>query len=342
MPFARRYNRPRKPPPRGKQPKKKRGKRKPSSGTREFGTIGKAVATGVRTLLSVLPGSGISVPIADFLFHAFGYADSFSVPTADNTVDAPVVRFTGVIGGVSVCPATLISATKLAVFDSNRNFGTRYMDGRIVKIRVDVVPSNVTSSRSGFWILAIQPFFTKEDAARYSNVDTPNVGQHALVGCYKSVTGPASVPLSLSYSPRVHDGFAFSFSPIEIDKLAILIRYEQIDRVAYTEFTADQFACELTIRGTVETRCPENSVSHTIYDDRVNDVFKGAYTDTHQGFSCVIQSTDRSKVYHFDGKTACLPNGDKRSCHVTGKVIPKMVGSASSSISGLEVLTIDE
>lgn len=298
--------------------------------------LGKLIAKGVKSLVSSVPVIGsVLDSVADFAFKAFGITNS----TLERAFDAVQVDHTALVARFHITPACLLVGSRNCIqIDMGRKVMTQYRDGRVINVTVKVQPINPVSKRNGDWSLALQPFFASEDRGAAGLSSTWNPTEQGMHHMYLSVSGPASQPLTLTYSPKMADGLAYHFMPLDSTFAEVVIRWEQPIRSTYATPSADDFACETIISGTLEQRLsaampPNNSGGYTI-TTTVVDVIKpvGMFiksipmNTTFQTFSSV-KCEDREKF--------CLVSGELRLPGKKGTLLDYPVASDTGGHSDL-------
>lgn len=261
----------------------RRAKRKPIRVTRRrraqqsTSSTGHAslIARGVRTLLSVLPGSKLTTGIADFAFKSLGYS----------TVMLPIDANTSTIkADLSVTGVTALFhlALKDLLFDSFTHgvridaatWTTNYEAGRLMSVKISVIPQTKMNNRQGQWAAVFIPFRSKEEATYYEQKS-----QGMLYEQVKVIPGaksaPATKPLHLSFSPTARDG-RLNFDLGLQDEIGVVsIGFDQTSRSSYGAFALDDFSCTVIVSGVVKLQRPHevsyaSTFTRTI-DDRLKD-----------------------------------------------------------------------
>lgn len=290
---------------RRKAPSKRRAGRR---GRRAVGrpSIGKLVATGVKSLLSSVPAVGsVLSEIADFGFKALGVATSVSV--SGSKFSASEVRFINLCARFDVRRSILLVGSRSCIqADSDRKVYSQYTDGRVVKMTIKILPINISEQRSGDWSLSFQPFFSPDDykSPALDNASMPSA--QGMKHMYLSTTGSASQPLTLQFVPNIHDGAAFQFASLDDPIGQVAIRFDQPVRATYGQFTANDFACQVIISGSMDLRTSGATCStgtsvktfNVTVDDKLKDVA-----------SVVHHLTAGASQFHIlkdDGSYACV------------------------------------
>lgn len=215
------------------------------------------VARGVRTLLSVLPGSKLTSGIADFVFGSLGYTKSISLH--ENNIIKADFQCTGLV-------ALFHLALKDVLFESfthglRKNaaeWQTNYQAGRLKTITIKVKPESSSGDRRGNWCLAFIPFRTEADNKYYDGLKSgPLYEQAKLIPGAKS--GSASQPLSVTFNVSGRDGRLNENVSMNTEIGAVIIAFDHTSRDAYSVFSADMFSCIATVSGVVQLQRPNET-----------------------------------------------------------------------------------
>lgn len=307
----------------GKHQKKRRNnnRRRRRPGKVGNPSVGRLIAKGVKSLVSSVPViGGVLENVADFAFKAFGITKVKSVVSTTNKVlhysfNEAEVQNTAVCARFHVTPASIVVGSRSCIqIDMGRKVMTQYRDGRVVSITIKIQPINPMGKRGGDWSLAIQPFFDATDAEGAGFKDTWYPTEQGMHHMYLSSTGPASQPLMLTYRPKITDGRAFTFMPLDKPFAEVVIRWEQPIRSAYGAFTAEEFACETIVSGSVEMRTSPSMAS----TNSGGYTFDTTVVDKLRSVAAFVYSDADNKAYAIrkDETFKCV-EGDS-SCKITG------------------------
>lgn len=257
--------------------------------TRSTG-YGGLIARGVRTLLSVLPGSTLTTGIADFVFKSLGYTSSLEGNLNKFAADIKVTALT----------ANFHIAAKDILFDSYTHgcktdlvtWASNYQAGRVRSVTIKVVPETPMGEVRGILGLAFIPFRNQEENTWY---DSHNAG--VLIEQLKRIpgakTGPAGKPLSITFRPGPSDGDLNFDVRLAREIGAVLIAFDQTSRDAYGMFTADQFSAMVYVSGIIELRRPQEEPYTIKYTRTIDDKMRTA-----AGF---VKRPSDPKFYRING-----------------------------------------
>lgn len=268
--------------------KRKFPKRKRQSPTSTgFGGL---LAHGVRTLLSVLPGSALTVGIADFVFKSLGYSTKSPILNSDQTVTA-TFQATGLTALFHIAlKDILFQSFTHGVRLNAAEWATNYSAGRLRSLCVKIIPQTPQAEKRGLLAMAFIPFRTDEEAIWYndkSRIQGMLFEQVKMIPGAKS--GPASRPLTINYRPKPSDG-RLNYDLGMLDEIgAITIGFDQTNRTVYNAFSQDDFSCTVVISGTVLLQRPQEVPYQLKYGRKIDD--KMASTQA------IILSSDRMLQY---------------------------------------------
>lgn len=279
-------------------------------------SIGRLIAKGVKSLVSSVPVVGdVLKDVLDFGFKAFGVTNLRA--SSSGQLIAAEVANTALVARFHITPACLLVGSRNCVqVDMGRKVMTQYHDGRVKSLSVRIQPTNTLASRSGDWSLAIQPFFTVEDrnaaGLALSKWHPTEQGMHHM---YLSTSGPASKPLQITYRPRISDGLAFGFMPLDSTYAEVVVRWEKPIRDVYSSFSANDFACETIISGSLEQRTsasmPPTNAGGYQFDTTVIDVL--------QEVGMFVFSRPDKKSYIL-ARRGLICQEREKNCLVTGTI----------------------
>lgn len=288
-------------------------KRKPGR-RRNRPSLGRLIASGVKTLLASVPGAGSTLSqFADFAFKALGLSAEKSLTNSITALKDVDTSITVLVARFHIKVSSLIVGSRDVIqSDMDRSVLCQYSDGRVVNLSVTAIPTNEASKRQGFWTMSLQPFSTPADAASKGFTEawcpTDQGMKHALL----STTGSALRNLSLSYTPKMSDGYAYTFQQLDSSYAEVAIRYADYNRDTYSSFKTSDFNCQVIVSGRVELRVsptmPPSDTGGFKYNTTVDDklkslaMFVSFHDDTlnktrtlaikSDGFSC--QDSDKS------------------------------------------------
>lgn len=255
---------------RGKKSAVKHGSSKPML------TTGALILTGIRTILSMIPGSTAIAEIADFVFKSIGMIKSSNISyneyrdTVINVIGLGgsfIPTYVNIIGGSPIVERTMSTKNKTGIQWVN----CEYLDAQLINVAFTATPSNPQSHRSGSWCISFTPFRSTEDETFYkAQKAVPEyITMSHMLG---AVSGPANKPLTLSYAPGVRDGYSSQFHRLNSGFGLICISYEDLSRNSNIEFTNEEFSCDISMKGTVRVRTSYVTSDATGYSDDMTDV----------------------------------------------------------------------
>lgn len=209
---------------------------------------GGLIARGVRTLLSVLPGSQLTTGIADFVFKSLGYSKVMSVRGSE--VDAEF-QATGLTALFHLALKDLLyESFTHGTRTAEAEWTTNYTSGRLLMVTIRVIPQSPTGQSRGQLALAFIPFRRDKDRTYYdNNAAGMRYDQVKVIPGAKS--GRANRPLTVTFRPRVRDGILFSSLDMLDEIGAVAIAFDQTNRNAYGAFGMDEFSCTVLVSGVV-------------------------------------------------------------------------------------------
>lgn len=227
-------------------PKKRSGRRlyQPTSSTGYGGLI----ARGVRTLLSVLPGSKLTTGIADFVFKSLGY--STKIAMCGSEVDAEF-QATGLCALFHLAlKDLLVDSYTHGTRTATAGWTTNYTNGRLLAVTIRVIPQAPTGQSRGQLALGFLPFRDDKDRKYYdSNAAGMRYDQLKVMPGAKS--GRANRPLQITFRPTVRDGRLYINMNMLDEIGAVAIAFDQTNRNAYGAFGMDEFSCTVLVSGIV-------------------------------------------------------------------------------------------
>lgn len=274
-------------------PKRKRGRgqqrrQRARGAPRQSSSIGRMLCKGVQTLASLIPGYGKAIAGGlDFLFRAIGQTSSRITPGGYATIkDVQICQMQAVF---EPCVGALISGSRAAQVEyksgtTNQTVVTSFSEIRIRSMTIEVMPNNPIEKRAGEITLSFQPYFLESDAKSPTFTDVLPLSQPAMRRQYLCTSGPADMPLSLTYKPRVTDGYAYGFRPVTqppdgtddvIGQCCIL--YRNLARDSFAEFKPSEFHCQVVISCEIEARTVSGLPFRYEVKRRVIDTQNAAY-----------------------------------------------------------------
>lgn len=260
-----------------------RGRRRQNRGRRQGNRVqqgaqgrvsrgwGNFVASGVRTILGLLPGGKT-------MQHLFDFAWKPTVMTSDIVHSAGQYSGTGLIVGLSSSTsftvASLVANSQYgSIVDASgvRSVRIPFHDGKIASISISASPTNVASKRSGEWVIGFCPFRTENDVGMFSS-RVPDFDD--VLRWPGSVSGPADKILNLRYVPRVYDGRIFGFLKLSETVGCSVVAYRDPNRTTYDNFTSGDFSATIKASARVFLRAQYPTSNATEYKDEITDELK--------------------------------------------------------------------
>lgn len=285
---------------RRKRSTNKRGRRMRPTPSISTSTFGRAIATGVKTLISYLPGSTAIQPIADFILKAVGLSTSDPVNGFMFSV-----TYVGLGSKFLIGYSTLIASTRECVLAGinethQQQLVCAWREVRLIEISITIASSGPIKERQGEWTLAFYPFYTSEEEENFtSDTEIPDKTGITRVAC--ATTSSAGQRLSLTYRPRVVDGFIYHFHDLKTKFGGVAIRFSDYSRANYGVFTSEKFSMERVVKGKLELRSmrPDSNDSVLSNTNYVTNVLKPMKEDTI--YLAQVLNTKNNKVYSVEG-----------------------------------------
>lgn len=278
---------------RRRQTKRSRRVRQPTRGGNSANAtkvVGRLIASGVRTLLGVLPGSTITAPIADFIFKSLNV--SSSNPTGTSPVFVFDTTFPIMLSGqFSISPAVIFYASRgaIQVPSALQEVSSVFSMARVLECTVRVIPTNAEGLRNGELILGLQPRFSIDQPSPATKImDLPN----SISSLYLSVRGTGDKPLTLRYRPRLSDGRTFNFMSMKDTFADVAVIYSQPVRASYGNFTVSDFSAQVEVRGRLELRGGDGTGYPANYP--------AAVVDNLSTLGCAVRCLASKRTYFFD------------------------------------------
>jgi hypothetical protein len=306
-------------------PKKKqvrRARRKaaaPTGGTRNPFTG--LLVTGIRSLVAALPLSTFLTPITDLILSSIGIAPKNS-PVETNGITAfDGVSIYGMCGMVMIKYTNILIRSSMAAVNTTKGsrswVDTPYTDAKLVSITITITPDNKVQNRSGRWGIVFLPFREKNDEKTIQNDYRP-LTLSQLQQMAGSVSGPADKTLRLTFSPRPEDGLIYQYNPMDTWFGAIVIAFSENIRLNYHEFTADDFAPDITVRGSLKLRQPHFGSPTVGYQDNTWS----------PNYPMMVYGETNKKIYSYKDTAQYSCKHSESSpgqCKVTGHLAPDKI-----------------
>lgn len=239
------------------------------TGPRASRGIGSLIASGVKNILSYLPGAPLLQNIADFGFKALGITKAELAVNQSYTNVSTSFYGMGARFCINCVPLLLGSSVGCRGVNTTGKPIVRvdFSDVRVAELIIRLNPLGEQAKRGGEWSLGWSPYYDREDHLRMmagkASVHVPS-DVDVSIAPYM-VQGPANRPLVLRWRPRPHDSFANDFHPLPIQQReswlsaatwlgCVSINFLEANRVVYTPMTAADFSASVLISGKFETR----------------------------------------------------------------------------------------
>lgn len=235
--------------------KRSRGGNPRSRRTRHATSLGTTLASAARSLIGLLPKNTALKAVADFGYNAL----IASTLTHDQIARSGFLDDGNVYGlGCCIYPtmaACLRDCPLLTRDVQNQTVNTNFLDGRLRSFTVTAEPTNIISKRSGNWALLFTPYRDSGDHKKYvaemANV-TPTVA--SLMRHPGVVADRADRSLTLTFQPRVEDGYCGLFMGLDKPFGMICLAYQEENRDHFVAFTAEEFSCRVRVSASVVLR----------------------------------------------------------------------------------------
>lgn len=201
--------------------------------------LGTILHKGIRSILSVLPGSSLTTKAADLIFRSLGWSDNLISSSGQVTAD---VRFTGLTTTFRITPSALMcdcanastTVNETTPNDEWRSITTNYQLSRVVHFKVTASNAG-PSSAHGQWIMAFWPFqsVSVEDMLPFS------VNECRAAPFY--VEGPSSKTLTLKYYVPASNLYLRGFGTHLRTVGVVTIVYLETNRSRYEQLTPADF-----------------------------------------------------------------------------------------------------
>lgn len=229
--------------------KRKSTKRRPRKSTKSSG-IGTVIHKGIRSVLALLPGSGITQKFTDIIFNSLGWSDRFDV-TSTGAIDADV-RFTGLttafhitaasVMGDCVNASTSVNATQLN--DELRTISTNFQLSRVSHFKVTATNAGPATTH-GQWIMAFWPY----QSAQLTKMVPYSINECRAAPYY--VEGASNKALTLKHYFPISNLYARQFGDHTRALGVIAIVYTETNRTAFDQLTSTDFDPSIEISGSV-------------------------------------------------------------------------------------------
>lgn len=244
---------------RRKNANKKRGPRSvPRPGNIKRNPFSALIVTGVRSIVAALPGSTFLSPIVDMLFTSLGISEQ-AEGLANGVTTVDKIAFNGVSGMTCIFYRNIMAHVSSASRNTTKSarlwVDTPYTDAKLLAITLTAMPDSIRSKRSGRWALAFFPYRNVNDHLEMTNAYRP-LTLRDLQSMAGTVIGPADQPLSLTFRPVPSDGYVFQYNSMDSPFGLIVIAYSEDVRSTYHEFTAEDWAPNLIVKGRMSLRQP--------------------------------------------------------------------------------------
>lgn len=237
------------------------------------------VASGIKTLVGLMPLGTALAPVADFIFKSIGWTKaSITSPGSSSLKLASAVdsNFFGVTAGMLVNHGALICGSKLATpivttGDIRTGVSFPFVNMRVLEMVITVLPSTKRENQQGEVTVAFLPW---NQAAEPSN--TPPLPTFVEVSLLPgAVTGPASSTITLAWKPDPANMMVSRFNPPRAKLGIILVAFQNMDRDEYVEMKASEFGPQINISGTYKTwgRVQGNAPNEMSCKEMITDLY---------------------------------------------------------------------
>lgn len=236
------------------------------------------VVRGARTLIGLLPGQAVLKPIADFIFGSTKVTTSSSfslIQTGLSDKDRVDAAIIGLQVGIDISPTAFITdSPSIVVSVDSSTWYSNYTMCCLKSVMVTAIPTCPSAKKSGMWGICIMP---------YGDGKLPeNLPYRRLTETPFSRFGAATRPISLSFTPTPRTPKCYGMIPIGERCIRIYVAFE--DPQDGSEYTSEDFSCNLQISGAVSLCCREPAL---------------------HSYSRTVEYKDSSSFYTVDGR--CIP-----------------------------------
>jgi hypothetical protein len=315
---------------RRRRPRRKTKRATPRNGTTKRNPFAALVVTGVRALIAALPGSTFLSPIADIIFTSLGMSqEKASAASLLTVIDK--VAYNGMSGMTLIHYVNILARTPNAALDLKKGetawVNTPFVDAKLENITITAAPDSIRSKRSGRWAIGFFPFRNRDDKKEmfYNYRPVPLAQLERMAG---TVVGPADKPLSLTFRPRPMDGLAYQFNQISEAFGMLVVAYSEDVRTSYHEFTADDWAPNLVVKGTLSLRQPfmaGGSLGFADQTEKLKAPFRASIR--------AVNESEGKRILEFSPTSWKCVKNDDGTCKVSGMQVSQ--ASLSGSLSDL-------
>jgi len=315
---------------RRRRPRRKTKRATPRNGTTKRNPFAALVVTGVRALIAALPGSTFLSPIADIVFTSLGMSEK-KTSTSALLTEIDKVAYNGMSGMTLIHYVNILARTPNAVLDLTKGetpwLNTPFVDAKLESVTITAAPDSIRSKRSGRWAIGFFPFRNRDDKKEMFNNYRP-ISLSQLERMAGTVVGPADRPLSLSFRPRPVDGLAYQYNQISESFGMLVVAYSEDIRTSYHEFTADDWAPNLVVRGSLSLRQPFMAGGSLGFADQTEKLpvpFRASIR--------AVNEVAGKRILDFSSTSWKCTKNDDGTCKVSGTQVSK--ASLSGSLSDL-------
>lgn len=288
-----------------------------TTGTTKRNPFTGLLVTGIRSLVAALPLSNFLSPITDLLLSSIGLTTATSTEKSGVTT-ADGVSIYGLCGTVMLQYTNILVRSSMAAVNTTKGarawVDTPYTDAKLTSITITITPDNKVQSRSGRWGVLFIPFRDVADQNTIQNEYRP-MPLSRLQQMAGSVSGPADKVLQLRFTPKAEDGLIFQYNPMNTWFGMVVVAYSENVRLAYHEFTADDFSPDITVRGSIRLRQPHFGAPAVGYED---NTWSPNYPMVAYG-----NSEKKDLVFKKTPSFSCVHSSDYPGrCKVTGHLAP--------------------
>lgn len=215
------------------------------------------IVSGVRSLISYLPGQSIIKPLADFCFRGFGLLLSTDAPTKKVNI-----IMTGLTGACFIKPADVFAYSDYAIrkeLGDNPNgafFDSCVLSVKMINLEVEVRNIAPQGTRQGTWSAVLIPIKTQKDLNYWKAVeqgdDLLSYGDIVSFPFSKTTSSATTLRMNLRFN-NMQDLCSRDVSLT--DKVAVLlIGYNEANRTDYGLITSTEFSTAISIKGTMKIK----------------------------------------------------------------------------------------
>lgn len=232
------------------------------------------IARGIRTLISVLPGSTLLKGVADFIFSAYGYTPAV-LPDKDGKVQAKM-QLTGLCAMFHVALKDILyDSSTHGVRNLNGGWTTNYGSGVLKSVTITVIPDSAQGEKRGSMAIGFIPFRTKSEANYYNDKPKPMSYEQL-----KDLPGSKSCPvgigtLTITFTVRPADGRLTTDMMLDEEIGAVFICFDNTSRTSYGNFTPEEFSATVLVSGVIRLCRPQEIPLPFVYGRRLDDKMGG-------------------------------------------------------------------